>query len=162
MEFEILEDMFADMPPVNVDGKDYPVNFHYGSERDLMEFLAINRKMSGAIKYPLVWLQTPIEFGGAYYKYAEAEADAVFHVCTLSNADMSNRERVRTTFANTLEPVTENIINSLRSTPSTGLANEDALSLTKTFKFDTDEENAASDIWDAITLRCRIKIHYNC
>lgn len=163
MEFRILEDVFAKLPPIDRDGTVYPIQFQYGSHADLMRYLSINRKVAGSVKYPLLWLETPITFDGYNLKYGgRSEADIVLHIATLSNANMSNMERVRTTFANTLEPLTEEVIEILRSEPSTGIADEDSISLAKTFKFDTDEENAASDIWDAISLRCRIQINYNC
>ena len=160
MEFKILEERLSGLDPIVSGGTSFTPVFGYGSKKDLMAHLRSERK-DGESYYPLVWLMTPFKTTGDHYITGRAEAEIDLIVATLTNRDISNKERVRITFENTLEPLLENIVRSLRYGGNTGIQ-DGVFNVEKFFGYDTDSSNAASDVWDAITLQVKIKLKYIC
>lgn len=160
MEFKILSEIFDNLPVMEIKGKMFAPVFNYGSHADLIKFLRLKRKQTGANKqvYPLVWLETPVTFtrqGGT------KSASINLVLATLSTANLSNRERTSVTFDNTLDPLLNNVIKALYYDSRTRV-DQDTAETTKYFNYETDEETGATDIWDAIGLRIDIKINVNC
>jgi len=160
MEFKIIEERLNGLDPIVSDGLEFTPVFGYGSKKDLMAHLRSERK-DGDSYYPLVWLMTPFKTDGDYFATGRAEAEVDLIIATLTSRDISNKERVRITFENTLEPLLENVVARLRTGGGTSVQ-DGIFNVEKFFGYDTDSSNAASDVWDAITLQIKIKIKYIC
>ena len=108
--------------------------------------------------YPLIWLETPVEFKSNNI-FVESEITLV--VATISNSALTNRERTDITFATTLDPLIDNIISAVNAYKGTTL-DKNTIVTKKYFKFDSDESNKATDIWDAIKLKFDMNFNKDC
>jgi hypothetical protein len=159
MEFKILEKSLSDFTPIESEGQSFTPIFGYGSKRDLQAWLRSERK-DGEYYYPLVWLMVPFTVNGDFYKYSMSTMSLEIIVATLTDRNLSNKERVRITFENTLEPLVEEVVRKLRFGDYTGIVEGQPFEIQKHFGYDTDPSSMVSDIWDAITLKCTTKIKY--
>ncbi|RLA04536.1 MAG: hypothetical protein DRQ45_00610 [Gammaproteobacteria bacterium] len=157
MEFKVLERILDNLPVMSIDGKDYTPTFNYGSELDMLKYLRLVRS-EGKAYYPLIWVETPVVLTGDIFP----SADITIILATLTNKDLSNRERIRLTFETTLEPLLENVISAIKSDKTASLISKDEQVLTKYFNYDTDSSSRTTEIWDAITFKCTIQFNLNC
>jgi len=161
MEFRILEERLTGLPPITRGVQSFTPVFGYGSKKDLMAFLASERK-TGEAYYPLVWVMVPFTVSGDIFKFGRSKAEISIILATITSRDISNSERVAITFEGTLEPLLENVVKSLRYGGNTGLIDGQPFETQKYFGYDTDGSNFTSDVWDAITLKCSINFKYSC
>lgn len=159
MEFKILRSILGDLDPIVYNSKEYKPIFGYGSHADLLKFLRLKRKENVMVKYPIVWVETPVLFK---YRLPFASGDMKIVIATLSNKDMSNIQRTDTTFALVLNPTLENAISALKRNQATSLVPSNEYDLTKYFNYDSDDEHEATDIWDAIKYEFKLNINTNC
>lgn len=161
MEFKILEEVLDNLPDIVIErpggDKNYKPVFNYGTKADLLKFLRLERKRAGK-HYPLIWLETPIELVGDLFP----EVDCNFVLATLSNQDLSNRERIRISFDTTLEPLLKSVKNALNLRTNASLIDKDRQQKTNYFNYDTDSSHGVNEIWDAISFKCKIKFNFNC
>ena len=164
-----FNELFGTLPPITVDGKDYPVSFEIGSPDDLNKYLNQKQKevsVSGGSIYPILWLETPIETDG---NDTIRTMPIKLVLAELSNNNLSNRERLETTFKLTLNPLLKNVLTALRQSGFTKIirdANNNLREYNQTnfFNYGTPDEakHITTDIWDAIKLDLRLEMNTNC
>lgn len=160
MEFKQLELVLDDLPEMTIGNKSYKPIFSYGSQADLLKWLRLKNKSKGK-KYPLVWLETPFT-SNRELNTETAKINLI--IATLSNANLSNRERTSLTFATTLDPLLENVIKAFKYSLQFRVI-DNSQSITKHFNYDGNEYDKvtkATDIWDAISLEITIELNLNC
>jgi len=97
--FRELEEIINQIPPLLINGKEYTPIFRYGTRAQLAEDLSLKRK-TGEKYYPLIYLETPFAMG--------ENVELRFILATLNKrTDMRNKDRVKWTFEDTLEPLRE-------------------------------------------------------
>ena len=79
-------------------------------------------------------------------------------MATLSNATMSNRERLVTTFEPTLYPLLNNVKKALGHSGFTRLLEAEKDVLTNFFKYGFNGQNEVTDIWDAVKFECTLEM----
>ena len=157
MDFKLIESVLDNIPAISISGVDYVPVFSYGTKADLLKWLRLKNKERGK-KYPLVWLETPF----SSQKRNQVQYAEVNIICaTLSNKNMSNRERTSITFATTLDPLVDSVISALNKSAMFRV-NSEVIETTKYFNYDSDESTGATDIWDAISLQISIELNLNC
>ena len=166
---ERLLELFDTLPPIKVGGKCYVVNSEIGTPKDLNRYLNLKRKevenIGGNI-YPILWIQTPIlPNGNEFYK----EFPLSIVLATLTNSEMSNKERLKTTFADTLNPLFDNVLKALRMSGFTQILTETGdfnteFRRSNHYNYGTPEgtQHITTDIWDAILLECNVSMNTNC
>ena len=157
MDFKQFELVLDNLPEMTIGGKQFVPIFSYGSKADLLKWLRLKNKSKGK-KYPLVWLETPLS-SNRVSSYETATINLV--LATLTNANLSNRERTSLTFATTLDPLLENVLRAFKFSNQFRVIDGDA-NITKYFNYDSDEETGATDIWDAISFEINIELNLNC
>ncbi len=161
MEFDILESVLDNLDEITYEDRGYKPKFNYGSRADLLRFLRSKRKKAtvpGSNTYPLIWLQTPVTF---LQDGIHSTSDLNFVVATLSNFNLSNRERTIKTFNGVINPVINEMILKLDANSSTRI-DKTKVTRRQYFNYDSDDSTAASDIWDATTLGLTIQFNLNC
>lgn len=166
-----LEDLFATLPQLEYDGRNYDVLFDFGTQKDLYKRLNLERKKisakgSGNI-YPLVWMETPITPAGSDNRVL-FKLDLVIAVLTTS--EMSNSQRVRDSFMRQLEPVHNNIVTALKKSGFTQLirkrvrSSDDDIAYERHFNYgkDNDTAHATTDIWDALKMSTDLAMSDQC
>lgn len=165
-----FDELFATLPPVTVNGKDYNVLFDFGTETQLYKFLNMKRKevsVSGGNIYPIVWLETPLPWNGSDRKIT---CKPEFILATLTTSEISNRERLKVSFEPVLFPLWENIQTALRKS---GFSKIQGNSENRTephkrgrlyYNYGTEDEqkHKATDIWDAMKIGVDVEITDHC
>lgn len=157
---ERLIELFESIPAIEYNGKDYSVSLEVGNDKDLNRFLNSKRKEKGTNIYPLLWVQTPIQ-ADLDIQFVEAPIRLV--IATLTNDNLSNKQRLKTTFKDVLNPTLGNVLTALRESGFTQIINDEYIR-TNFFNYGTidNTKHVTTDIWDAILLECRIRIDSNC
>ncbi|BFP39497.1 hypothetical protein FGF1_03420 [Flavobacteriaceae bacterium GF1] len=150
---ERLIPIFDTLPAQTIGGSDYIPHFDFGSHRDLLLYLNHKSKKGGK-RYPLTWLQTPFKVTGD--KRLEVRLKLV--LATLSNGEMSNRERLEVTFKPTLYPLLINVKKALNRSGFTRILDADRNVQTNFFKYGFNGQNEVTDIWDAIKFECLLEM----
>jgi len=151
--YDVLEQIFSQIPTI----QGFKPVFEYGSHEDLLRFLSMKRKQ-GVAYYPLIWLVTPVTFG---HGYSNVEYDKLtIIVATLTNQDLSNKERNEVTFKGVLNPLVDYIVHSLKTNRATSL--KEGYSITDYFNYVTNDEKQSSDLWDAKKLELSTYFRDNC
>lgn len=152
---ERLEELFDTLPLITVGGSDYKTAFDFGSHKDLLKFLAMKKKEGGKF-YPLIWLETPFTESG---KEDRISIDLKLILATLTNAEISNKERLEVTFKPALIPLFENIYKAFRMSGFTKIINPEDNKKTKHYNYGVDgKEERPSNIWDAIKFECELEL----
>lgn len=149
-----LVELFDTLPIQTIDGSDYKPCFDFGSHEDLLLYLN-HKSKTGGKRYPLVWMQTPFQATGRNVLTIKSK----LILATLSNSELSNRERLEVTFKPTLDPLLVNTIKALNFSGFTRILEPEKNVRTNYFKYDSEAEiNGATDIWDAIKFECNIEM----
>lgn len=155
-EFDKLEQIFDQIPFI----QGFKPVFEYGSHEDLLRFLSMKRK-EGVSYYPLIWMVTPVTFSkNNDNNNRKSFTDITVILATLSTQDLSNKERSKITLKQTLVPLRDYVLHSLKTNLATAL--EDEYKETVYFNYDTNSEKGASDIWDAMKLDLSTYFKDNC
>lgn len=166
---ERLLELFETLPSIDSGGKCYCINSEIGTPKDLNRYLNLKRKevanIGGNI-YPILWIQTPItSTGNEYYK----EFPLSLVLATLTNTEMSNKERINTTFCETLNPLFDNVLKALRMSGFTQILTDrgdfnNEFRSSNHYNYGTPEgtKHITTDIWDAILLECNVSMNANC
>lgn len=157
---ERLIELFETLPPIPYLGKDYNVSLEVGDNKDLNRFLRSKRKEKNSNIYPLLWVQTPIR-SDLDRQFTEASIRLV--IATLTNDNLSNRQRLQTTFKEVLNPVFRNVLTALNESGFTQVI-RDEYTRTNFFNYGSEDntKHETTDIWDAILLEITIRIDSNC
>lgn len=158
MEFKVLTDILDNLPVMSIGGKDFQPVFDYGTQADLLKFLRFKNRKTSKTVYPLVWIQTPVTFD-IIGQFETATINMI--LATISNRNISNRERTDITFLGTLDPLLKNVYNAI-NTHDTTRVNQKAMSTRKFFNYENDDEKGTTDIWDAIQFEFTIRFNLNC
>lgn len=159
-----LKNIFATLPAEVENGKEFKPVYDFGNQKELLCFINSQNKL-GATKYPLIWLETPVSMTG---KPNQKEVNLTLVLATLSKYELSNTQRLETTFKNTLFPLLENVLKALKRSGKTRIKDEGNIKTTNYFNYGVkdlrqkNESQVSNDIWDAIKLECKIEITANC
>jgi hypothetical protein len=154
-EFNILDEIFKRIEPINVDGVDFEAKFEYGSHEDLLKFLELNRR-GKTNTYPLIWLETPYKVTRDYALNGVATTNLI--IANLSKSDTLNKDRMETSFKLVLFPILNDILRLLRLD---FIVSYSEYSTTYHFNY-APEEKKSSDIWDVVQLELDLKYKKNC
>jgi hypothetical protein len=153
--------LFDTLPSITVDNSDYKPNYDFGSHEDLLRYLNQKAKEGGKI-YPLVWVETPINLKG----YSKKRGKVKFVLATLSNSELSNRERLEVTIKPTLIPLYNNIITALCQSGFSQILNRNDENYDIHYNYGVKEKDEkkseATDIWDAIKFECELQLTDEC
>lgn len=157
---ERLIELFETLPAIKYNGKDYNVSLEVGNDKDLNRFLNSKQKENGVNIYPLVWVQTPIR-SDLNNLFSEAPIRLV--IATLTNDNLSNKQRIKTTFKDVLNPTFQNVLTALKQSGFTQIIRDEYIR-TNFFNYGTidNTKHVTTDIWDAILLETNIRIDSNC
>lgn len=158
----IVEDVFAQLfgqiPEVEIKGNGYKSKFDFGSHRDLLRWLK-TKSENGESKYPLIWLETPVSLSGNTRK----KINVKLILATLSNSELSNRDRLSKIIKPTLVPLYHNVIKTLSQSGTTTLRNRNDERYSIHYNYGVNEEETiATDIWDAIKFECEVELYNGC
>lgn len=155
LDYRLIE-LFNTLPNVtDYEGNSFKSSYDFGTKEDLNRFLQ-SKKRENSNPYPLVWLITPYDEEPQEVRATfETEFDLV--VATITNANLSNRERVILNFDTILFPLIENIYKSFDRSGFTKLIEKKQL--TKYYNYTEADKTSTTDIWDAVKIR--LKISYN-
>jgi len=151
--FRKLEQIFNQLPPITIGGKDYKPMFRYGTEERLAADLSLRRKRPDIIKYPLIYLETPIVISD--------EVELRFILATINKrTDMTNSDRLNWTYDPVLYPLRDNVIKSLLRS---GLFKRTPETPGKMYKGEhIFNYHMTPDIWDALIYTTHLKYDDNC
>jgi len=156
-EFPVFTDVFSNLADMTIASKVYSPVFSYGNKTDLLKFLKLKRR-EGTNIYPLVWLITPFSVSGDTHP----EAPITIVMATLSNKDMSNKERTTTTFEQVLDPLFVDVVRQLMRHGKTKLVKLSSSTQTRYFNYETEEEIEGTDVWDAISFSGFVQFNHKC
>jgi hypothetical protein len=153
-------ELFDTLPIMEIDNSDYKAQYDFGSQEDLLKYLNLKHKEGGKI-YPLIWLEAPITLEGNKRKKSVFK----FVLATLSNTELSNRERLEVTIKPTLVPLKENMLKAFKQSGFTRILNHDREKQGIYYNFGTknigkkEQVSQASDIWDAIKFEIELELN---
>jgi len=155
LDFRLIE-LFNTLPNItDYEGNSFKSSYDFGTKEDLNRFLQ-SMKRENSNPYPLIWLITPYDEQPQDVKATfETEFDLV--VATITDANLSNRERVKLNFDTILFPLIENIYKAFERSGFTTLIEKKLL--TKYYNYTEADKSFTTDIWDAVKIR--LKISYN-
>ena len=150
---ERLKDLFETLPSVESNGIQYPIQYDFGTEEDLMRFLKVKANAEGNI-FPLIWLQTPNEMRGNNFR----EVDLKLIIATQSNREMWNKQRLDVTIKPILKPLLDNIIFALMRSGFTRFNDREKNVETIFYNYGLDEDEISPEvaIWDAIKFEASV------
>lgn len=159
-----LKNIFATLPSQLSNGQEFKPVYDFGNQKELLRFIKSQNKV-GVSKYPLIWLETPVSLTG---KADRKETRLTLVLATLSKQELSNDQRLETTFKNTLFPLLENVMKALQRSGKTRIKDLENVKTTNFFNYGVkdlgqkNEGQVSSDIWDAIKFECTIEITAHC
>lgn len=139
-----LEELFLQLPPVTIDGKQYPVNFEWGSQDDLNLFMT--QKLGN--KYPLIWLVQDREH------HVKQETDRPIKlILAVNSKHKTNRNPTvwKTEFREVLDPLLENVKIAFKRNGVSRTKDEEFY-VYREANYSEDEKNKTIDHWNVITL----------
>ncbi len=150
--FRELEQIFDQLPVMTIGGKDYKPIFRFGTEEQLSADLSLKRK-SGERYYPLIYLETPIE--------EDSDVDLKFILATLNKrTDMRNKDRLKWTFEDVLEPLMNNVSHALLRS---GIFRRNLETPDKFYRGKKIfNYHMTPDIWDAIIYETSFRFNNDC
>ena len=159
---ERLKELFATLPKITVGQSSYPVNFDFGSHKDLLRFMNSQRKFQGGVSYPLIWLETPFERDVMRDGHINLSGLTLI-LATLSDSEQSNTTRLELAFKTTLIPLSKLVLESLRKGGFTQIINDGQRTETNYYNYGVDEtESQTTDIWDVIKIELDIIMDNQC
>ncbi|MAX71803.1 MAG: hypothetical protein CMC76_12025 [Flavobacteriaceae bacterium] len=157
-----LEDRFIEVfktiPNITFQGVSLNTKYDFGTEKDCVQFLTVNTSKD---KYPLVWLETPINLKG---KEPILNTRLKFILAYPTESEMENRQRLDTYFADVLDPLYNYVITALQQCGFVSFINQVGNTFARHYNF-TDASNNKSqfpDIWDAIVFARDVRIDTSC
>jgi len=159
---ERLGELFATLPKIVVESSSYNVSYGFGSHKDLLRFMNSERKFKGGVEYPLIWLETPIERDIARDGRSELTGMSLI-LATLSDAKLSNLERLEVTFKPTLIPLYNSVLKQMKYSGFIQLVNNGEQKVTTFYNYGVNEkETEATDIWDVLKIEMDIIMSGEC
>lgn len=152
----LLRSIFKQLPKlVDSNGKEFTVNFEWGDQTDLIQFL---KTISGN-KYPLVWLVSGNQT-------VDRQRNTVSRKCRFiiakDSKNVTNRNPTvwDNDFKDYLNPILENVLKALESSGATEIKGE----FTETRDANYTEENLmkATDYWNVIVLDITVLFKDRC
>ena len=167
---ERLDELFATLPVISYKGKDLKPVFNFGTRTDLNAFLADKRREAQFKKadlYPVVWLETPFTDTGSDVRIT---FPLVLILATLTNTDITNKDRLNDTFKLQLIPLFDNIKTALKSSGFTQVLtppnrkSDEAFNITRYYNYGVkdDKQHPTSEIWDAMKIGCDLAMTDQC
>jgi len=155
-----LREMFAYLPDiVGQDTNSYPPLFKAGDQKELIAFF---NQSQGNSNYPLIWLDMPFIEKHLNRKRVEV-IGLVLILAVETNSEMLYDERLLTTFANTLYPLLDSVLDCF--TVSNTLSYDSNYEIIKYGNYSDQAEGGEGefvDIWDAIKLTVDVEINDTC
>jgi hypothetical protein len=151
--------LFDTLPVMTISESEYKPQYDFGTHEDLLRYLDQKAKEGGKV-YPLVWLETPTKLTGRNRKRGKFK----FILATLTNSEMSNRQRLEVTVKPTLVPLYDNIVKALSQSGFTLIRNRDDESYELHYNYGVKEKNQgdtvnkATDIWDVLKFSCELEL----
>ena len=149
-----LTQIFDQLPEMKIGQKPYKPIFRFGTREQLAEDLSLKRK-TGEKYYPLVYLETPFN--------AQENVTLRFILATLNlRTDMRNKDRLRYTFEQVLEPLRDNVLHALLRS---GIFRRtfDTPSLNNAYQGEYHfNYHMTPDIWDALVYEVNLRYVKDC
>ena len=161
--FEDGIDALVNQIPAIVEGANsFAPNFHWGNQSELNRYILLKSQ-----PYPIIWLVT----GGETHstKDGEITRDCRFIIAVRdTNVNELNDYRLRNSYLNFLNPLADRLLEGLRKFRITDLPEQEYKleKLPNYSDFDdntkTSAKNKTIDLWDALTIDCKITMNSNC
>ena len=155
-----LIEVFGTIPNIqDMDGKSLSSKYDFGTEADCIRFISVNKKAKD--KYPLNWLETPINLKG---KGPLFNTRLKFILATPTITDLENRTRITSSFDYVLDPLYNYVITALQQCGFISFKNQENNSFARHYNYCTVEDNESGfpDIWDAIVFSRDVQIDSSC
>mgnify|MGYP003650608321 CR=1 FL=1 len=146
-----IQELVEQIPAI--DG--FTPSFHWGSQDELNRYIALKEQ-----PYPLVWLVSGNETHST--KDGEITRDCRFIVAVRElEHDQLNDYRLKKSFLNFLDPLAARVVEGLQKLSITSLPDE-SFRIQKYPNYSESGENKTIDLWDAITIDCKVQMIDNC
>lgn len=160
-----LQELFETLPTIPSGDPDQPTaqpQFGFGTEKQLLVFLQDFEKQS-VYPYPILWYETPRRSTGP--KQIRTVSGATFIIATPTKEGWSNKQRLKSTVAQRIEPVAELMFKALRKSGFTRIIGqntsyEDELFLN--YGNPDQSENKVPYIWDAMRITLDLEVTDKC
>ncbi|WP_299129374.1 hypothetical protein [uncultured Winogradskyella sp.] len=157
-----LEDRFIEVfdtiPNITFQGVNLKSKYDFGTETDCIRFLTVNSK--GKDKYPLIWLETPINLKG---KEPLFNTGLKFILAYPTEAQMENRQRLQTYFKDVLDPLYAYVITALQQCGFVRFINQKQNTFARHYNYtNVTEDKTELDLWDAIVFGRACEINSSC
>lgn len=154
-----LEAIFDQLPVMKYTDSStnkYKPKFDYGDNKDLLSFLKLKGK-EREDPYPLIWLEYP--FMETHYDNKMEAKGISLILAVKTNTSMTNRQRLKETYRNVINPLFDNVRHSLKMG---NIVNVSGIYQGKKFpnysSSQLDEEHKTVAIWDAFKITFDIEI----
>jgi len=133
----------------------FAINFHWGDQDELNRYIALKGQ-----PYPIVWLVSGNETHDD--RNEEVTRDCRFIIAVREiQTDKLNDYRLKNSFTNWLNPLTERLIEGLKKSKLTDIP-ERNYKIEKHPNYSDSGKNKTIDLWDAITIDCKVTMINNC
>ncbi|GAB4165939.1 MAG: hypothetical protein Tsb0033_27920 [Winogradskyella sp.] len=149
-------EVFDTIPAINdMDNKAMTSKYDFGTEADCIRFISINKK-----KYPLIWLETPINLKG---KEPILKTRLKFILATKTITELENRQRIESNFDFVLDPLYDYVITALQQCGFIRFLNQEQNTFARHYNYtNVAEDKSTLDIWDAIVFGRDVEINSSC
>jgi hypothetical protein len=149
-------EVFDTIPNIaDMDGNAISSKYDFGTEADCIRFMAVNK-----VKYPLIWLETPINLKG---KEPLFKTRLKFILATKTITEMENRKRIESNFNYVLDPLYDYVITALQQCGFVRFLNQEQNTFARHYNYtNVAEDKSNLDIWDAIVFGRDVEINSSC
>lgn len=149
-------EVFDTIPSINdMDGNAISSKYDFGTEADCIRFISVNKK-----KYPLIWLETPINLKG---KEPLFKTRLKFILATKTITELENRKRIESNFNYVLDPLYDYVITALQQCGFVRFLNQEQNTFARHYNYtNVAEDKSTLDIWDAIVFGRDVEINSSC
>lgn len=148
---DVIEALVSQIPAI--DG--FKPNFHWGNQDELNRYIALKKQ-----PYPIIWLENGIDEHDDRSGNIERNCRFIIAVRELELNELNNY-RLKNSFENFLIPLSERLIEGLRKFSQTELIDL-KYRTAKHPNYSESDKNKTIDMWDAITVDCRVKVYNRC
>lgn len=146
-----IEELVSQIPAI--DG--FTPNFHWGNQDELNRYIALKDQ-----PYPIIWLVSGNETHST--KDGEITRDCRFIVAVReTEVNKLNDYRLKKSFFNFLNPLSDKLIEGLQKFNITSMPDQN-YRLEKHPNYSESGKNKTIDMWDAVTIDCKVTMVDNC
>jgi septum formation topological specificity factor MinE len=151
-------EVFDTVPNIDFMDASLKSKYDFGTEADCIRFMTVNSK--GKDKYPLIWLETPINLKG---KEPLFKTRLKFILAYPTQANMENRQRLETYFKEVLDVMFDYVITALQQCGFVRFINQEQNTFARHYNYtNVAEDKSKLDIWDAIVFGRDVEINSSC